>query len=253
MIHGGEDLGVPRQPIGQARVPGGALIFTSPNSRSEMQESGRTHVLDPVDRLSEMIFGLIMVLTYTTAINVVDAGPETIREMLIAAIGCNAAWGLVDGVMYLLSSLSDRSRRAALILGLQRAPSPEAGIGLLRASLDEDVVEYLGPDGLLEFAGRLRRVDPDSLVSGWITLRDLRGAVACALLVFLSTFPVVIPFMLVREPLHAMRWSNGVAIVMLFLLGASWSKVTHGRPLRDGLALVLIGLVLVGITVALGG
>ena len=65
--------------------------------------------LDPIDRLNELLFGLIMVLTFTLAAGLtVEDGPDAGRELLVAAIGCNLAWGIVDAAMYLMASFTDR-------------------------------------------------------------------------------------------------------------------------------------------------
>jgi hypothetical protein len=50
-------------------------------------------VLEPGERISEILFGLIMALTVTGATSVVAADRFQIRTMLIAALGCNVAWG----------------------------------------------------------------------------------------------------------------------------------------------------------------
>jgi hypothetical protein len=62
----------------------------------------REPVLSPVDRVSELLFGLFMALTFVGAVSVAEAGREEIRGMFVAALGCNLAWGLVDAVMYLI-------------------------------------------------------------------------------------------------------------------------------------------------------
>jgi hypothetical protein len=52
--------------------------------------------LDPASRLGEILFGLIMVLTVTlTAGLTVAEGRAGVRQLLLAAIGCNFAWGLL--------------------------------------------------------------------------------------------------------------------------------------------------------------
>ena len=59
--------------------------------------------------------------------------------------------------------------------------------------------------------------------------------------------------MVVRQPRLALRLSNAVAVLMLFILGSSLGRHA-GRPgWRTGLGMVGVGLVLVAITVALGG
>lgn len=56
--------------------------------------------LDPAESLGEVLFGLIMVLTFTLGAAV--AGGYK-RGMLLAAVGCNVAWGVIDGVLFVLS------------------------------------------------------------------------------------------------------------------------------------------------------
>jgi hypothetical protein len=62
-------------------------------------------VLDKPTRISEILFGLIMVLTFTGTISISTAGKQEVRELLWAALGCNFAWGLVDGIMYLMDKV----------------------------------------------------------------------------------------------------------------------------------------------------
>ena len=67
-------------------------------------------VLDPIDRVSEVIFGVLMAMTFIGAMNVAEAGQGEVRKTLIAALGCNVAWGLTDGVMHLVALLTERTR-----------------------------------------------------------------------------------------------------------------------------------------------
>ncbi|MCZ7640778.1 MAG: hypothetical protein M5U12_34830 [Verrucomicrobia bacterium] len=84
-------------------------------------------VLDPYDRVSEVLFGLIMVLTFTGTLSIAEAGRDDVRTMLIGALGCNLAWGIIDGVFYLMGCLAERGRNWALLLAVRRAPDvPQA-------------------------------------------------------------------------------------------------------------------------------
>jgi len=63
-------------------------------------------VLEPVERISEILFGLIMALTITgDAVSVATSDHFQIRTMLLAALACNLAWGIIDGGMYLMARL----------------------------------------------------------------------------------------------------------------------------------------------------
>lgn len=111
----------------------------------------REPVLSPVDRVSEMLFGLFMALTFTGAVSVAEQGDAQIRTMFIAALGCNLAWGLVDAVMYLVRTVTDRGRVLSLIHAVRAAPDAQAGRGLI----ERFAVERCGRPGLQH--GRLRR------------------------------------------------------------------------------------------------
>ena len=67
-------------------------------------------MLEPIERVSEVLFGLIMVMTFTGSLSVATAGREDTREMLIGAIGCNIAWGIEDAIFYLMNSLTEPAR-----------------------------------------------------------------------------------------------------------------------------------------------
>ena len=83
---------------------------------------------------------------------------------------------------------------------------------------------------------------------------DWKGALAVFLLVTLSTFPLVLPFLFMTDAQRALRWSNGVALAMLWAMGAALRPGRRlpgaGSPRSRWSAL---GVVLVAITIALGG
>src|SRR3954468_20714494 len=93
-------------------------------------ESAREPVLSPVDRISEMLFGLLMALSFTGAVTVADPASSDVRQLFITAFGCNLAWGLVDAVMYLVRVVADRGRGLTLVRGVQAAGDATAGRAL---------------------------------------------------------------------------------------------------------------------------
>jgi VIT1/CCC1 family predicted Fe2+/Mn2+ transporter len=209
-------------------------------------------VLDPVARTSEVLFGLIMALTFTGTLSAATAGREDIRALLVGMIGCNIAWGLVDAVMFLMSALTERGHNLQTIKALRRAERTEAAHQAIAGAMPALVASQLTPDDYERLRrGILDRRDlPDAV---WLTREDLLGACAVFLLVVLSTFPVVIPFIIFRDVHLALRTSNAVAIAMMFMTG-SW-LARHGgySPWRTGASVAFLGVVLVAIAIALGG
>ena len=90
----------------------------------------------------------------------------------------------------------------------------------------------------------------------WQTLvkkEDVFGAIVIFWLVFLSTIPAVVPFLVFRDRFVALRVSNLLLLTILFLVGYRGARVTHSNPWIVGSTLLLVGLVMVAIAMALGG
>src|SRR5437764_11834695 len=101
--------------------------------------------LDPIDRVSEVLFGLIMVLTFTGSLSVAEAGRDDVRTMLIGALGCNLAWGIIDGVLYLMGCLAEKGRGLLTFRALRKATDPSAAQRLIADALPSVVASLLEP------------------------------------------------------------------------------------------------------------
>lgn len=210
------------------------------------------HVLDPFDRLSEVLFGLIMVLTFTGSLSVAEAGRDDIRKMLIGALGCNLAWGIIDAVLYLMGRLVENARDLNNLAAVRMSANPQDAHRLIAESLPSLIASILKSVDLEAMRQRLKEL-PDRRERAHLRKDDWLGALGVFLLVFLATFPVVIPFLLMRNAQPALRISNLIAIVLLFLTGYAFGRMTARHPLWLGISMVIIGSTLVGITMALGG
>jgi hypothetical protein len=166
-------------------------------------------VLDPIERVSEVVFGVLMAMTFIGALNVAEAGQSEVRKVMIAALGCNVAWGLTDAIMYLVAMLTERSRARMVGKAPQDAP---------RLHLD-----------------------------------DWRGAFHVFVLVTVSTFPLVVPFLVFKELGAALIGSRLVALALLFLGGWLLAGYAGGNRWLAGTAMAAVGAVLVGALMALGG
>jgi VIT1/CCC1 family predicted Fe2+/Mn2+ transporter len=208
-------------------------------------------ILDPIDRISEVLFGLIMVLTSTNTVSVVSAGRPEIRTMILAALGCNLAWGIIDAGLYVLGRIDERGRNLLTLRAVREAADPTEARRLIANALPKALSRL--PEEHLEPMRRevLRLPEPPQRPGP--TREDTLGALAVCLLVFLSTFPPVIPFLLWGDVQTALRISNAVAIVMMFVCGYAYARGTGLRPWLTGLVMVAIGFALVGIAIALGG
>ena len=206
-------------------------------------------VLDPYERVSEVVFGVLMALSFTGALSVASPGQE-VRTMLFAAFGCNLAWGLTDAVMYLVGIVTERHRNATLLRQLHGTTDPAVARRLIAQSLPGRFAQG-APDEMLEAIRA--RLFAMPLVAPRLHREDYLGALGVFVLVVLATFPVVVPFWFLDEIGTAMRVSNGLAVLTMFIGGTMLGKYAGGSPWRYGLAMTAVGIVLVAAIIALGG
>jgi VIT1/CCC1 family predicted Fe2+/Mn2+ transporter len=211
----------------------------------------RQRILDPIARVSEILFGLIMALTFTTTLNATTAGREDVRTLLVGAIGCNIAWGLVDAVMFIVSALAERGNGLMTIRAVRAAAQPGEAHRVISEALPPVLASILTSDDFDRLRQRLVAVPEPARPT--IATEDWLGALAVFLLVFISTFPVVIPFLLFAEVAVSIRVSNAVAIAMMFLAGFVLARHGGYNPWRVGASMVVLGVLLVAIAIALGG
>ena len=211
--------------------------------------------LDPASRLGEILFGLIMVLTVTlTAGLTVAEGRLGVRQLLLAAIGCNLAWGIIDAVMYIMNRLTERSGKVRLIEAVQGALDARAALDIIQNEVEPELQSLLDPKEREAFSRSiLDHVTKARIARPRVTKDDLYAALACFLLVFASCLPAAIPFFIFSQPHFALRVSNFVLIVLLFLVGRKWAQYAGTNGRIAGTMMVVIGLVLVGIAILLGG
>jgi len=221
------------------------MLFGTLSSRPQ-------RVLEPMEKISEILFALIMVLTFTCSFSVAGAGREGVRELVIGALGCNLAWGLIDAAFYLMGSFSTLGQGILKLKALSQAVSQAEAHQIIADALPPVLVSVLSSADLEQMRKQLNQVS-DSPVRPLLRMDDWLGALGTFLIVVLAALPVLIPFAVISNARRALRVSNGVAIVMLFLTGYAFGRHTGHRPAKMAIAMVILGGVMVGVTILLGG
>lgn len=209
-------------------------------------------LLSPVDRVSETLYGVIMTLTYTCTLKIAIAERTEVKQMLYAAIGCNIAWGLVDGIMYVLTADAEKWHNLKILQSIQESKNPDNAKKIISDEMSPLVGPFMKTDDLENIRQELLRVpmQPQKLS---LHPENLFTTVAIFIYVFLSTFPVVIPFLFIKEPAKALRVSNAVAIIIMFICGWLLGRYSGRKPWFTGFMMSLIGIILVTIAISLGG
>jgi hypothetical protein len=213
--------------------------------------------LDPSLSLPEVLFGLIMTLTFTLGAGIIiqDEGREGARQLLIALIGCNIAWGIIDGALYMVDNVFNRGRLRRLGQNVRGTADQGTAVALVAGELDPLLDMATSPAEREALYARVvtnLRSKPAVGVNR-ISKDDFLGAFTIFWLVALASLPAAIPFLLIDDARLALRMSNAILIAMLFITGFYWARYTLGRPWLVGLSFLLGGVVLVLVAIALGG
>lgn len=208
-------------------------------------------ILDPMDRISEILFGVIMALTFTLTLAVATADSLAVRTMLFAALGCNLAWGIIDGGVYLLARLNNQGRAVLRWRAVRDAPDVTTAQRLIADALPPLIASTVEPAQLETMRQKVHQLPEPARPR--LTKNDWLGALGIFLLSFLSTFPIIIPFLFIDDARFALRASNAVAIAMMFLCGFFFGRYAGLHPVSMGVTMVALGSALVGVAIALGG
>ena len=105
--------------------------------------SGR--LLEPMDRISEILLGLIMALTFTCSFSVAGAARGEVRTMLIGALSCNLAWGIIDAVFYLMACFSTQGRGILRLEAVRTIADPAVAHRVIADALPPLLASVLSP------------------------------------------------------------------------------------------------------------
>jgi len=220
-------------------------------------------LLDPIDRLSETIFSIMVVLTFTLAYKILrfrgellqESSAEYVDDLLISAFGAAIAWGIIDGIMYALISMFDRGEKHRLLKRIQTAETHEEGIQAIAEELDHILEPITAAEKRRQlYADVLDHLQDSQPQPVRLTRSDVAGAVGSVLVAILAVIPSLSPLLLLRhDHVLAIRVSNMVSFTVLFAAGYQWGLHTGANPWKTGLLLAAVSAVMVLIAIPLGG
>lgn len=223
------------------------VIFTLLDNLAETKR-----LLNPVDRAGEVLFGLIMSLSFTCSISIANSSATEVRQLLIAALSCNFTWGIIDGSMYLIGVSVKRNRNKLILDHVLASTDIDKTRKFIAETMPPIVASLIETEALEALRNKLKQLPAEKL-STRLPVKELSKAGALFLLVFASTFPGVIPFLFISDAKLALRLSNLVAIVMMFLCGWSVARYSGINKWKFSFGLVIVGSILVLISIVLGG
>jgi VIT1/CCC1 family predicted Fe2+/Mn2+ transporter len=154
--------------------------------------------------------------------------------------------------MYLMNVAMERGHALTVIKKIHAANNADEAGEILAEEIQPAIAGLMTREELSSLSSRLKAL-PQPTKKNLLTSTDLWAGVQIFLLVFLCTFPVALPFAFIDELSVAMRASNGVALLLLFIGGFLLAGYAGFRRGVTAIVYTLIGVALVALTMALGG
>ena len=212
--------------------------------------------VDPGETLAEVLFGLIMALTIISGAEIFSAPSELdAHQLVLAVVGCNVAWGVIDAVLYVLGSMFYRSQRARFFRGLRIARNEAEALVAIQEEfgLEDEPLAVAPEDRVRLYRSILALSVHAAPARVKLRRRDFVSAFLVFVLVSATALPGVIPLLLLDNSYLAIRVSNAVLILLLLVVGYWWAHYTDARPWRAALVILLLGMTMVSVAVTLGG
>ena len=114
-------------------------------------------LLQPMETITEILLGVIMTLTFTCTL-AVTADQLQVRTMLIGALGCNLAWGIIDAGVYLITRINTEGRIIGAVRAIREADDGNVARQILGDSLHPLLASALSKDQLELIRQHLRQM-----------------------------------------------------------------------------------------------
>jgi VIT family len=212
--------------------------------------------LDPGETLGEVLGGFIMALTFTLGARLLTAdGQLEAHDLVVAIIGCNVAWGVIDATLFVLNNLFYRSRRAHFYRALKSVRNEAEALAAVEEEfgLEEEPVIVHSEDRTALYQSLLAMSVRATPATAGLRRQDFVSAFIVFVLVSATAVPGVIPLLLFADSNFALHVSNWLLILLLFVVGYWWGRYTDSPSWRVGLTAMLLGMFMVLVAVALGG
>jgi VIT1/CCC1 family predicted Fe2+/Mn2+ transporter len=234
-----------------------------PRPRPALAENFLGRLIDPIDRLSETVFSILILLTFTLAFRIIRLSEDTMQasstenanELLIGALGAIFAWGVIDGVMYALISLFERGEKHRLLKNIQSAETEEEAVEVVADELGY-ILEPITAESVRTrlYQSILFHLKDSKPRPVGFTRDDFSGLLGHVIVAMIAVLPSLAPLVLLRSNFDlAIRLSNIVSVLVLFVVGFQWGKYTGASPWKTGLLLMTVAVLMVLIAIPLGG
>lgn len=201
------------------------------------------------DRLSELLYGVLMVTSISGLVLIGEPGGENdLYYMLVVLFITIVMWGLLDGISYAMLSSANRAERETLFETLQVEVDPAKRIGAINENLDETPIARLDEESrsrIVEIIDNGLPRNTEKMTKNKLTSYEKDIVLAAFLLDFIPLIILIFPYLFFDSVKTAALASHIIALVMFVVIGYYYSKYAHLNKWKGAFVCGLLGLILV--------
>ncbi|MFZ1342823.1 hypothetical protein [Thiothrix eikelboomii] len=210
-----------------------------------------SELIAPDDQALETLSGIILTMSVLSTLQVASAQSIDTRSLVYAAIGSTIAWGFVDGMMYLVGTLMDRTRAYKVMRGLRSAASVLDFRQQLIAESPEYLVDRLSDHSLDKIQTFLQSEPLEHRPS--LNRDDLQTALLLWLVVVSASLPLIMPLVFIHDHVLAFRVTQFISVWIMFAMGYKLGTWLGVKSVKSGLLFAMIGILIAVVCIYLGG
>jgi VIT1/CCC1 family predicted Fe2+/Mn2+ transporter len=208
-------------------------------------------LVPPDDQAIETLSGVILTMSVLSTLQAASGQSIDTRSLIYAAIGSTVAWGFVDAIMSLIGTLLDRTRTHSVLNGLKEASTLDEFRQRLMDESPDYIVNRLDDNALAQIQNFLR--SKNQLRRAGLDKADLQKAFYIWLTVVSAGLPLILPLVLIKDPLLAFRVTQWISVWILFSMGYKLGVWLDIKPLSAGILSAAVGLFIMITCISLGG
>lgn len=195
------------------------------------------------DRTSEIAFAVMMVIIINGYVALSDLN-SGFAYIVIVNLGACALWGIIDGLIYAVSSSIERNSNRNKLLAIKTAAKDESILSGVKKSLDETFLKGLDDEAKENISKEIIKHAPhtDWVKSKVITKDEAMGWLSIIGIYMFVGFLLALPFLVLHDKILAWFISNVFGVSWLFWYGAQLGKISGKNRWVFGVLMAAISI-----------
>lgn len=205
--------------------------------------------LSIVDRTGEVAFAVIMVIIINGYVALSELNTGFVYIVAVN-LGACLSWGIIDGLIYALSSSMERNNIRNKLLTLKASPKGNNALETVKTSLDGTFLADFDEKGKEAIARAIITHIPEASLgeNKVLTKQELMGWLSIVTIYLIVGFLLALPFLVLPNKVFAWLVSNGVGVVWLFWYGVQLGKIAGKNRWLLGMIMATISIVFLALS-----